>query len=838
MKFQFNRSIHNFLLYGLVLVLISLAGLSWPLKIASFFLLIIPITLAGLFNDWKESVILTIFSALGGLAILVAEKLDFLHTDTVYRLPFALWLVGCLAFITITIALGIAARKIEENQTLTRNEFNERHRLEEKFSLVTERLEILHKIDKAILESNSPEDIAQAALVLIHKLLPFQRASIVTFDFDANEAKVIAAVQATVQVGPGPGTVFTIQDYEIAPELLAGKIRLVKDAETLDEAQTPGDVLKSMNVLSFASIPLKVENNLIGALNMAAIPERILTAEHLDIASEIADTIAIAIQDSNLHEKTRQNERLLAGLYSTALAINTPLDISILVKQVFLQVKRMINPDVFILMQADPDENVLRILLSAEGEEDNELEFDGKIPLDENSLSGWVLQEKRTLLIKNMDNDPLPVKPKHGAEPAKSWLGVPLISNNLAIGVMSIQSYTYNTFNQDHQLLLESLAALVAIALKNAELFSETTRQLDRIQSLYEIDKAITSNDELGIVAETILDQTISQLKVDAAAILVWNPTLNVLHSSSRKGFLSRQTTGLFPRLDEYLNVGIASRQTMLAFPDLTHVSEVPNIPPNEGFQAYFSTPLFAKGEFQGLLEIYHRQPLHPNTEWLSFLKTLAGQAAIAIHSSNLIKHLQNKNLELSIAYDRTLEGWARALELRDQETEGHSRRVVKTTVDLAHTLGFSEDELEHIRRGALLHDIGKMGIPDSILLKDGKLSEDEWEIMRRHPEYAYDMLTPIDYLRPALEIPYCHHEKWDGTGYPRGLKDEEIPFAARIFAIVDVWDALTNERPYRPAWSKEKTLGYIHEQNGKHFDPKVVDAFLKLLNKSLQITD
>ena len=225
-------------------------------------------------------------------------------------------------------------------------------------------------------------------------------------------------------------------------------------------------------------------------------------------------------------------------------------------------------------------------------------------------------------------------------------------------------------------------------------------------------------------------------------------------------------------------------------------------------------------------------------TDEVRLLSAVADIAANAINRTTSYEEAQRVATDLTLAYDRTLEGWARALELRDQETEGHTRRVVKTTVDLAHALDFSEDELEHIRRGALLHDIGKMGIPDSILLKPGVLNEREWEIMHRHPEYAYDMLTPIEYLRPALDIPYCHHEKWDGTGYPRGLKGEEIPLAARIFAIVDVWDALTSDRPYRKAWAREKALDFIREQNGKHFDPKVFEAFLKLLDKSLQITD
>jgi len=192
--------------------------------------------------------------------------------------------------------------------------------------------------------------------------------------------------------------------------------------------------------------------------------------------------------------------------------------------------------------------------------------------------------------------------------------------------------------------------------------------------------------------------------------------------------------------------------------------------------------------------------------------------------------NLERAHTELMTAYDATIAGWSHALDLRDKETEGHSQRVTLLTLKLAETFGMTQEELIHIRRGALLHDIGKLGVPDSILHKPDKLSEAEWEIMRRHPQYAYDMLYPIDYLHPALSIPYCHHEKWDGTGYPRGLKGEEIPQSARLFAIADVWDALTSDRPYRPAMSEEFASNYVQEQSGKHFQPQVVELFLKMI--------
>jgi putative nucleotidyltransferase with HDIG domain len=212
-------------------------------------------------------------------------------------------------------------------------------------------------------------------------------------------------------------------------------------------------------------------------------------------------------------------------------------------------------------------------------------------------------------------------------------------------------------------------------------------------------------------------------------------------------------------------------------------------------------------------------------------------QAAIAIDNASLFEGLQKSNLDLALAYDATIEGWSRALDLRDRETEGHTIRVTDMTLRLARTMGVGEDELVQIRRGALLHDIGKMGIPDNILLKPGPLTDEEWTVMRRHPEYAYDLLSLVTYLRPALLIPYCHHEKWDGSGYPRGLREEAIPLAARIFAVVDVWDALRSERAYRQPWPEEKVREYLRSQNGKHFDPQVLNLFLNILEQDITLT-
>jgi HD-GYP domain-containing protein (c-di-GMP phosphodiesterase class II) len=323
-------------------------------------------------------------------------------------------------------------------------------------------------------------------------------------------------------------------------------------------------------------------------------------------------------------------------------------------------------------------------------------------------------------------------------------------------------------------------------------------------------------------------------LGVDAADVLLFNPYAQVLEYAAGYGFRT-------PNIDEskvrlgtgQAGVAALERRTVV-LPDLMHddmIFDRAALLANEGFISHIATPLIAKGQIKGILEVFHRTRLDAPPEWLDFLETLATQAAIAIDNAKLFEDLQRLNTDLELAYDATIEGWSRALDLRDRETEGHTQRVTEIALELARIVGMSEPELAQVRRGALLHDIGKMGIPDGILLKAGPLTPEEWEVMRMHPVYAYDLLSPIAYLRSAITIPYCHHEKWDGAGYPRGLKGEDIPLAARIFALADVWDALRTDRPYRPKWSEPEIIKYIRAESGKQFDPNVVEVFLRLVD-------
>ncbi len=396
------------------------------------------------------------------------------------------------------------------------------------------------------------------------------------------------------------------------------------------------------------------------------------------------------------------------------------------------------------------------------------------------------------------------------------------------------ETFKMPVFDETRQVVGTTSFAREITERKQAE--EKLSRQLTQLQLLRVIDTAIISSVDLDANLNLIAKKAVEQLQIDAVSILLLNQETHTLDFAAGEGFRTDALQFAHLEMGEGTAGRAAQERRTIHIPNLHNSDENPALTQaigEEGFIAYYGIPLIAKDQLLGVLEIFNRSPLPAEPDWLSFIETLAGQASISIDSATLVSDLQKSHTELELAYDATLEGWSHAMDLRDKETEGHTQRVTEMAVKLAIAMQLSEDEIIQVKRGALLHDIGKMGIPDAILLKPGKLTDEEWVVMRKHPVYARDMLSRIEYLQPALDIPYCHHEKWDGTGYPRGLKGEQIPLAARLFAIVDVWDALRYDRPYRLGWPEEKVTEYIRSQAGTHFDPKVVNLFFGRLGEN-----
>ncbi len=413
---------------------------------------------------------------------------------------------------------------------------------------------------------------------------------------------------------------------------------------------------------------------------------------------------------------------------------------------------------------------------------------------------------------------------------------VPLHTEDRIVGVMFINVTQPRELTIGEIRILNALAEIGGSSIHRMYLHEQMVKQLERLAALRSIDLAISSVFELQVTLTIVINEVVKQLQVDAANVLLIQA--GKLEYIVGQGFHTSNIEATSLRIGEGIVGRVVIERRVISIPNLSSADgkfRRAQLLADEGFVSYFAVPLIAKGEVKGVLEIFNRSRLNPNREWLDFLETLGGQTAIAIENSMLFQDLQRSNFELAMAYEATIEGWSHALDLRDRETEGHTQRVTDMTLRLARKMGLSEERLVLIKRGALLHDIGKMGIPDYILHKPEELTPEEQAIMRQHPQLAYDMLEPIAYLRDALNIPYCHHEKWDGTGYPRGLAGTQIPLEARLFAIVDVWDAITTDRPYRKRWPQTQALEYIREQSGKYFDPQLVEIFLREIEEEIK---
>lgn len=397
--------------------------------------------------------------------------------------------------------------------------------------------------------------------------------------------------------------------------------------------------------------------------------------------------------------------------------------------------------------------------------------------------------------------------------------------------------------------LTRSNNPLVSTAIQDITLVSQGLQLLEQrvgerrqLNALMEVGNLINSaalNREQ--VLEEVMDSLISLMRAERGFLMLRDEETGQLTSEIAR------PPSLGPDAFEFSHT-IVQKVAESGEPVLTtNAQEDPRFEGNLSIAAYqlrsiICAPLKNKDKLIGVIYVDNRARagLFQKSD-LDVIHAFANQAAVAIDNATLFDNLQKANRELQVkkdelaeAYQKTLEGWVHALDLKDKETEGHTRRVTALTERLARSMGVEGDALEQIRRGALLHDIGKMGIPDSILTGKEKLTAEEREVMRQHPIYARDMLWPIKFLRSSIDIPYCHHEKWDGTGYPRGLKGMEIPFAARIFMIVDVWDALVSDRSYRKALPPDEVRALIKADSGKHFDPNVVKAFLDLENLSV----
>ena len=614
-----------------------------------------------------------------------------------------------------------------------------------------------------------------------------------------------------------------------------------------EELAARGEVeLVGTNSPSWLGAPLKTPSETIGVIVVQNYEDADCYSERdREFLASVGVQVSLAIERKQAEEEIRSRLAELESLSQVSDSLTSAIDLQPLLENILAGARNAIPAaEKGTILLTEPDGGLR--LQAVSGYTDPRLL--GLVLPNQKGYAARVARERIPIKIDDAQTGyEVPFNDKiEEIEAVQSGIAAPLIVKGKVIGVISLDNASRKAaFTESELRLLVTFASSAAVAIENARLFSETQQRLNRLSALHSIDAAIGASVDTKVTLNIVLEHVITELKADAAAVLLFNPLTMMLEYAAGSGFRLHVIEGLRLRLGEGLAGQSVLQRRAIHIADLRQASEVEQLLEplvsgsasaplqyleGENFVAYHAIPLIAKGQVQGVLEIFRRAPMPVDQEWINFFEMLAGQTALAIDNGRLFENLQHSNLELTLAYDATIQGWSQALELRDEETEGHTRRVTELTLRLIQAMDLEEVEKEHARRGALLHDIGKMAIPDSILLKDGPLNEHEWDVMRLHPQYAFNLLSPITYLAPALHIPYCHHEKWDGSGYPRGLKGEEIPEVARIFAIVDVYDALTSNRPYRLAWTREKAMEYIREQSGMHFDPKVVNAFMDLM--------
>jgi PAS domain S-box-containing protein/putative nucleotidyltransferase with HDIG domain len=702
----------------------------------------------------------------------------------------------------------------------------ENARLYEQAIQAAERRVILHRASQEIAQaSRDPEQVYATVHRAAEQLMPAEAFVITLLDEQTEETIGVYLMdkgkRASIDRIPGKAglsglvlkTGNSIITRDLMVEPIPGSVHFGGDDE----------------VRSILAVPLRLGEKVIGMLSVQSYQAHAYTEDDQVLLEMLAAHAAVAIENARLYAETLQRLKELEAVNHISTVLRAAQTVDDMLPSLLDETLKVLGSDSGVIWLYDQTNSVLKERV-ARGWFTALAEL--PVRLGE-GIAGTVFKTGKESVSKEFATDPLTRESTRDQIP-KGWGGacVPIRTGREVIGVLFVSVELPRQLQADGVHLLVTLSEMAGNAIHRATLHEQTERQLQRMASLRSVDMAINTILDLRVTLGILIDHIISQLKVDAVDILLINQNSPTLYTAASSGFQSDSIKNKRLYVGDSLAGQAVRTRKIVHIPNLTEstLQTRTELLTEEGFVTYFAVPLIAKGQVKGVLETYHRDLVEPDAEWKNFLETLAGQAAIAIDNSVLFEELQQTNMNLSLAYDATIEGWSKALDLRDQGTEGHALRVTDMTMRLADMMGVSPAEQVHIRRGALLHDIGKMGIPDNILYKPGPLSEVEWSVMRDHPKFAYEMLSPILYLRPALDIPYCHHERWDGSGYPRQLQGEQIPLAARIFAVVDAWDALLSERSYRNAMTKQEAMDYIKTNSGKLFDPQVVQVFLQMI--------
>ncbi|MFN8413636.1 MAG: GAF domain-containing protein [Anaerolineales bacterium] len=684
--------------------------------------------------------------------------------------------------------------------------------------------ETLGKASSALANLLDLPFLQNAILEWLYQITPYDSATIL--QVEGNHLRIAAqknlpnAENVINQIFPADNILCTTMKE-------TGQPLVIDDCRTDPRYEGWGE---AKHVRGWIGAPLIARGQVVGYITIDSKTPSAFTKNDAMRAFTFAHQVASLMENTRLYSETRQRLDELELVSRVSTALRAARDTKEMFPILLTEILKSVGTDSVAIWLYEKDTK----------------------ELTSKAASGWLKELQKTSFKVNEDiignvytsgnvhitydflNDPM-VSNEDIRTLGTNWGGitVPIRTASEVIGVIMIALQKPHQVESHHTRLITTIAEIAGNAIYRSNLYEQGEEQIRRLTTLREVDASITASLDLQTTLGILTEHITSKMNASAAAILVFNSDSQMFNYLSTSGFNDYKSMHKSLGLGEVIAGEAILNRKDLYIKDLNSELDKSStaLIENEKFTSYYAIPLFSKGALKGVLETFFRAPFTPFPDWLDFLRTLAGQATIAIDNSQLFENLQQSNQELSLAYDTTLEGWGKALELRDKETEGHTRRVTDLTLKLARQMGMSETELINIRRGVLLHDIGKMGVPDNILRKEGPLTNEELIEMRKHPQYAYDLLYPITYLRPAIDIAYSHHEWWNGEGYPQQLKGEDIPLPARIFTVVDVWDALLSNRPYRKAWSRKKVIQYINNLSGKQFDPYIVKEFLKLID-------
>jgi PAS domain S-box-containing protein len=747
--------------------------------------------------------------------------------------------------ILLTLFANHAAVAVENARlysTLTQ-ELTDRKQAENEVRRQMAELETLYETGMAISRLLEPNAIGEKIIASFSQHLAWHHVAIRLRRGDSDELEIIAFNQPELPEKEKTKVreKFNQLVQRVGQGMSGWVMQTGETARLGDVHDHPSYVETYRGIRSGVYVPLKIGRRILGCIAVESEDPEAFTEQDERLLETLAAHAAAAFENARLYqdvqleliERKRAEDKLLAqtreleALFSISTHLRSAQNIDEMLPMVLAEMQRVLSTDANAVLFPNKETTEFTCALGNGAFQ----ECGGMTINADDGIGGFVYPEGQAGISDDLAGDDRRIIELKGAERLGPAIFVPIFSEDEILGVLigaRERKPSFNKFTNRELRLLSAVGEMVGNALRRMRLFDEALKRMHQVQALHSVDMAIASSIDAKTALEIILSQAVAQLSADAAAVLLFRPETQILEYASLLGFRYQEIRKLQLWPGEGLAGEVVQGREIFSIMEIEGIQNVQaKALALEKIRSYHAVPMFVKGQVRGVLEIFYRTQKMLDEDQVEFLKALAAQAAIAIDNAELFSNLQRSNLDLILAYDATIEGWSQALDLRDRDREGHTQRVTELTLTFAREMGL-QDELNQIRWGALLHDIGKIGIPDRILFKTSDLTEEELRIMQEHPLHAYRMISPIEFLHPALDIPYCHHEKWDGTGYPRGLKGEEIPLAARIFAVVDVWDAITSDRPHRKARSREEALAYLQSQAGKHFDPRVVEVFTR----------